>query len=188
MGISSILLIAIVFVGLLFFFSYNNLIGKKNQIDNAAGGLDATLKQRFDLIPELVEVTKQYMKHEETMFTKIIELRSRGKTTANLDEKNHISDELNNEIGKLLVTVENYPELASNQNFLRLQDSMIDLEKNIAAARRFYNAAIIDFNDSIQMIPGIFIAPIMGLKARERYSIDEFEKNVPNTKDLFSKK
>lgn len=175
-----VLVLAIVLV-------YNSLVGKRNQIENAEGALDAVLKQRFDLIPQLIEVTKQYVSHEEKLLERIIELRSRGERAGSLKEKNQIDTEMSAELKKLSVTVENYPQLLSNNNFTKLQDAMIDVEKNISASRRFYNSSVIDYNDAIQMFPGLLLAPSMGLRKRDRFSIDETEKAIPNTQELFKK-
>jgi len=179
-------IIPVVLVGAIILV-YNSLIGKRNQIENAEGALDAVLKQRFDLIPQLIEVTKQYVLHEEKLLERIIELRSRGASADSLKEKNQIDAEISNELKRLSVTVENYPQLLSNNNFTKLQDAMIDLEKNISASRRFYNTSVIEFNDAIQMFPGMLLASSMGLTKRERFSIEENEKVIPNTKELFKK-
>lgn len=166
---------------------YNSLVGKRNQIENAEGALDAVLKQRFDLIPQLIEVTKQYVSHEEKLLERIVELRTLGTHAESLKEKNQIDSEMAAELKKFSVTIENYPQLLSNHNFTKLQDAMIDLEKNISASRRFYNSSVIEFNDAIQMFPGILLASAMGLQKRDRFSIEETERNIPNTKELFKK-
>lgn len=166
---------------------YNSLVGKRNQIENAEGALDAVLKQRFDLIPQLIEVTKQYVTHEEKLLERLVELRSLGAQAQSLKEKSQIDVEMSAELKKFSMTVENYPQLLSNNNFTKLQDAMIDLEKNISASRRFYNSSVIEFNDAIQMFPGVLLASSMGLQKRDRFSIEENEKNIPNTKELFKK-
>lgn len=166
---------------------YNSLVGKRNQIENAEGALDAVLKQRFDLIPQLIEVTKQYVTHEEKLLERLVELRSLGAQAQSLKEKSQIDVEMSAELKKFSMTIENYPQLLSNNNFTKLQDAMIDLEKNISASRRFYNSSVIEFNDAIQMFPGVLLASSMGLQKRDRFSIEENEKNIPNTKELFKK-
>lgn len=166
---------------------YNSLVGKRNQIENAEGALDAVLKQRFDLIPQLIEVTKQYVTHEEKLLERLVELRSLGAQAQSLKEKSQIDVEMSAELKKFSMTIENYPQLLSNNNFTKLQDALIDLEKNISASRRFYNSSVIEFNDAIQMFPGVLLASSMGLQKRDRFSIEENEKNIPNTKELFKK-
>lgn len=181
------ILIAIIVLVLVVIVMYNSLISKVNQIKNAEGALDATLKQRYDLLPNLVEVAKQYMDHEDKMFTKIIELRTRAQNANSFSEKIEANKEIDKSIKNIMMNVENYPTLLSNQNFIKLQEAMVDLENNIAAARRFYNTSVVNYNDSIQMIPGNLMAPMMGLKIREIYSITENERQNPNMKELFKK-
>jgi LemA protein len=159
------ILIAVVIFFVIIILIYNSLISKVNQIKNAEGALDATLKQRYDLLPNLVEVVKQYMDHEDKMFTK----------------------EIDQTMKSIFMTVENYPNLLSNQNFVKLQEAMVDLESNIAAARRFYNTSVVNYNEAIQMIPGNIMAGMMGLRERETYSIPESEKQNPNMKEMFKK-
>jgi LemA protein len=180
-------IIAIVVFLLIPIFLYNNLISKVNQIKNAEGSLDAVLKQRFDLLPSLVEVAKQYMEHEDKMFTKIIELRTRSQNAQNSHEKIETNKELDQTLKTFMVNVENYPTLLSNQNFIKIQESLIGLENNISASRRFYNASIVDHNQAIQMIPGNLMALIMGLHVLPIYSISETERAAPNMKDMFKK-
>lgn len=181
-------IIAVVAVFFLFvIIMYNSLISKVNQIKNAEGALDASLKQRFDLLPNLVEIAKQYMNHEEKMFEKIIELRTKGQSTHNFKETMETSKELDKALHSFMVNVENYPTLLSNNNFVKIQEALMDLESNIAAGRRFYNAAVVGYNEAIQMIPGNIMAPFMGLREREIYSIPESERSTPNMKEMFKK-
>jgi LemA protein len=182
-----ITLIALGFLLLISILTYNGLIAKINQIGNAEGSLAATLKQRFDLLPNLIEVAKQYMSHEEKMLTRIIELRSQGQAAHTSSDLIERSKDLDVELKKFMVTVESYPTLLSNNNFVKIQDALIDLENNISASRRFYNTSIVAYNESIQMIPGVFMAQFLGMRSREIYSIAENEKETPDMKELFKK-
>lgn len=179
--------IGIAIVGILIIILYNSLISKINQIKNSEGALDASLKQRFDLLPNLVEIAKQYMDHEEKMFEKIIALRTKGQSSHNFKEVMEASKELDQTLKSFMINVENYPTLLSNNNFLKVQDALIDLESNIAAARRFYNSSIVAYNEAIQMIPGNILAALMRLQPMEIYSIPETEKNTPNMNTMFKK-
>lgn len=170
---------------LVWVFIYNNLISKINQIKNAEGTLNAILKERYDVLPNLVEVAKQYMAHEDKMFTKIIELRTHAVASKNVSDTIAANKELDQTLKTFMVNVENYPTLLSNQNFIKIQESLMDLEANIAAARRFFNTAIVDYNESIQMIPGNIVASLMGLKEKEIYTIPEGEKETPQIKNMF---
>lgn len=181
-----LLIVLVVFI-IIVILLYNSLISKVNQIQNAEGALDACLKQRYDLLPNLVEVAQQYMTHEENMFTKIIELRNKAQSATTLNEVMENNKELDKTLKSFMVNVENYPTLLSNHNFVKLQEALIDLENNISAARRFYNASVVAYNEAIQMIPGNLMAPLMGLRNREIYSISEVERINPSVKNLFKK-
>lgn len=180
------IIVAVVAV-LFFVLTYNSLISKVNQIKNAEGSIDVYLKQRYDVIPNLVEVAKQFMDHEDKMFTKIIELRTRGQAAKNMHETIQCNKEIDQALKGFMVTVENYPTLQSNENFIRVQESLLEIENNIAASRRFYNSAVVAYNESIQMIPGNFLAPFLGMRERETFSIPESERATPNMKELFKK-
>lgn len=165
--------------------TYNNLIGKKNQIENAEGSIDACLKQRFDLIPSLVEVAKQYMQHEEKILSKIVELRQNGQKAHDIHDKIETDKELSKEMRGLMLNVENYPTLLSNTHFLEIQKSLNSVEKDIAASRRFFNTAVTNFNNAIESFPGLLLAPGLKLSKKETFSIDESERKNPDIKKLF---
>lgn len=132
-----------VFVFIIGIVIYNSLIGKRNQVTNAFSAIDVMLKKRFDLIPNLVEIVKQYTNYEQSTLTKIVELRARA-TSGNLTdgEKASLDTELSSAVKGLMITVENYPDLKANTNFLNLQSTWTESEEQIAAARRTYNASV----------------------------------------------
>ena len=177
-----------IFLVMVIFF-YNRLIGKKNEIQNAQGGLDTYLKQRFDLIPNLAQAVKAYMAHEASVLERIVELRN-GSNQANLsmEEKSKIHTDLSHGLSKLFVQVENYPDLKSSANFLDLQNSMKEVEEHIAASRRFFNAAVVDYNNSLEMFPSNLMGKIMGLKTEAVFNIPEVEKQNVNIQNIFSQK
>lgn len=180
--------IAIIILVLLFgIFFYNSLIGKKNQVTNAFSAIDVMLKKRFDLIPNLVEVVKQYTTYEQETLTKIVELRAKATATPISDaEKAQIDNQLSASIKGLMVNVENYPDLKANVNFINLQTTWTESEEQIAAARRTYNASVTDYNNAIMKFPGSLFAgmlnfhpiPVLETAAEER-------KNI-SAKDLFN--
>ncbi len=182
-----LIVVVIVIALIIFALFYNSLISKVNQIKNAEGSLNACLKQRADLIPNLVEIAKQYMEHEEKIFTKIIELRNQASQTHTLDQSLKLDQKINQELKSFMVNVENYPQLLSNQNFVKIQEALIEVEDNIAASRRFYNTAIVMYNESLQAFPTNIVSNMMGLKEKEIFTISEAEKEVPNLKQLFKK-
>ncbi|WP_029281752.1 LemA family protein [Pedobacter sp. R20-19] len=183
------ILVIILLVLLLFgFFFYNNIIGKKNQVTNAFSAIDVMLKKRFDLIPNLVEVVKQYTTYEQDTLSKIVELRSKA-TSGNIPvaEKASIDAELSSSMKGLMVNVENYPDLKANTNFINLQSTWTESEEQIAAARRTYNAAVTDYNNSIMMFPGNLFAGLFNFYPVTVLTTTEEERKNISAKDLFNR-
>ena len=165
---------------------YNGLIRKKNEVENAFGGIDVQLKKRYDLIPNLIATVKQYMTHEKELLTKVTELRSKA-VEGNLsnDEKVNVDNQISHAVKGIMVAVENYPDLKANENFLNLQRTMNKVESQISAARRAYNSAVTDFNNGIQTFPGNMMAGMMGLQKKSVFEIPEVERENVNAADLF---
>ena len=179
-----ILLIGVAIVGAFLVLTYNGLIARKNQIDYAQGAVDALLKKRFDLIPNLVATVKEYATHERELLEKVTELRSRiGQASG--DERLGLEGQMSGLLGRLLVQLEAYPDLKANQNFLQLQAALNEIEEQIAAARRAFNAAVIDFNNAIEMFPSNLVAGWMGLQRRRVFEVAEGEEATPNVGALF---
>lgn len=174
-------LIVIIVIGI-----YNNLVRKKNEVDNAFGGMDVQLKKRYDLIPNLVETVKQYAGHEKELLGKVTELRSKALSgNLNNDEKVDVDNQISSGLSGIMVSVENYPELKANENFLNLQRTLNEVESQISASRRTYNAVITDFNNAIETFPSSIIAGYMKLKRKEVFTIPETERQNVNVKNLF---
>lgn len=174
MIIAVILVIALLGIVLL----YNTLISKKNQVNNMFGSIDALLKKRYDLIPNLVTAVKNYMKHEKGVLTEITELRAKAMSGDISDEeKIEIDSKLSKAIRRLMVSVENYPELKAGQNFLHLQASLNEVEEQISAARRAYNAAVTDYNNAVEMLPTNIMAAAMGYKLKKLFETSEQERS-----------
>ena len=190
LGLSPIVLFIIPIIGLIFcFFFYNSVIGKKNEVDNALGGLDAQLKQRYDLIPNLVSSVKTYMQHEAGTLEKIVELRSQViKKNISMEDKQDVNKEISKALSGIMVQVEQYPDLKSSANFQELQKTLYEIEQNISASRRFYNAAVTDYNNAIEMFPTNIITAFMRLKKKEVFNIPEAERKNVNVQNLFDGK
>lgn len=188
MSTTTIIILVATGIFLLIIFSiYNGLIRKKNEVANAFGGMDVQLKKRYDLIPNLISTVKQYMTHEKDLLTKVTELRSRA-TNNNLsdDEKVDIDNQITHSVKGIMIAVENYPDLKANENFINLQRTMNEVESQISAARRAYNAAVTDFNNGVQMFPSNIMAGMMSLKAKKVFEIPEVERENISAKDLFN--
>jgi len=177
----------IVFIIILWIFYYNSLIGKKNQVANAFSAIDVMLKKRFDLIPNLVEVVKQYASYEQGTLTKIVDLRAKATSgTATDAEKATLDAELSTAVKGLMVTVENYPDLKANTNFLNLQSTWTESEEQIAAARRTYNAVVTDYNNAIMMFPGNLFAGMLNYTKIDVLATPEEERKNISAKELFN--
>ena len=173
---------------LIIVFMYNTLISKKNQVENIFAGLDAVLKKRYDLLPNLVASVKEYMVHEQITLEKMTELRSKA-ITRTLDSRETIAldKQISSMLGNLMVAAENYPTLKANENFLHLQGTLGELEEQISAARRAYNQSVTDYNNSIEMFPTNFMAKVMKLASKEVFSIPASERQSVDVKNLFKK-
>ncbi|KIM09859.1 MAG: LemA family protein [Sulfurovum sp. FS06-10] len=167
---------------------YNYLIGKKNQVDNIFASVDAVLKQRYDLLPNLVATVKEYMTHERETLEKITELRAKA-LQGGLDasSKMALDSQLSQALGGLMVAVENYPNLKANENFLHLQHTLNELEEQIAAARRAYNQSVTDYNNAIEMFPTNIMAGFMRLTRRPLIAIMTSERRSVDVDHLFKK-
>ena len=149
---------------------YNYLIGKKNQVENVFSSVDVILKQRYDIIPNLVATAKAYMTHERETLEKIAQWRSQAlKGDLDTNTKMQLDGKISQALGGVMVAVENYPELKANENFLHLQYTLNELEENIAAARRAYNRSVTDYNNALEMFPTNIMAGFMELKPGELF-------------------
>ena len=187
MNTTLILVIVIVVVVLLVAISiFNSLTNRKNQVANAFGTIDVQLKNRYDLIPNLVATVQQYAAHEKELLTKITELRSKALgQNVTPDDRVGLDNQISSVLSGLMVAVENYPDLKANQNFIDLQRALNEVESQIAAARRAYNAAVTDYNNAIEMFPGNLMAGMMLLKTKQVFAATETERENVNVKNLF---
>ncbi len=184
------MIIALIIIGVMFLFGiffYNSLIGKKNQVTNAFSAIDVMLKKRFDLIPNLVEVVKQYTTYEQGTLTKIVELRAKA-TSGNITpaEKAQLDSELSSSMRGLMVNIENYPDLKANSNFINLQTTWTESEEQIAAARRTYNATVTDYNNAIMMFPGSLFAGMLNFQPTPVLETAAEERKNISAKELFN--
>lgn len=146
---------------------YNKLVKLRNNREQAFADVDVQLKQRHDMIPQLVDAVKGYMGHERGVLTAITEARSAAMKATTIDEKIVAENKLSSALDGLKVSVEAYPDLKANQNFLDLQNEIADIENKIAAARRFFNSATKELNVATEVFPSNLIATLFNFK-RER--------------------
>ncbi len=143
---------------------YNGLVKLRNRRQNAFADIDVQLRQRHDLVPQLVDTVKGYATHERELLTKITEARSAAMNATSINDKISAEQQLGSALQGLKVAVENYPDLKANQNFLQLQNELSDIENKLAAARRFFNGATTEYNNAVESFPGNLIARNFGFK------------------------
>lgn len=158
---------------------YNGLVRLRNRRQNAFADIDVQLRQRHDLVPQLVETVKGYATHERELLTKITEARSAAIAATGIDDKIKAEQQLTSALQGLRVQVEAYPDLKANQNFLQLQEELSDIENKLAASRRFFNAATTEYNNAVEAFPGNMIARNFGFKREVMFDLgDDVRKNM----------
>ena len=174
-----ILIVVVVLVGWLIGL-YNGLVGLRNRVKNAWSQIDVQLKRRHDLIPNLVETAKGYVKHERETLENITKARARAMEAGTVGEKSKAEADLSGALGRFMLVVENYPDLKANQNFLALQEELTSTENRIAFARQSYNDSVLFYNNKIQMFPSNIIANTFNFIREEFFELEEAaEKAVP---------
>lgn len=168
-----VLILVIAVLAIYIIAKYNGMIALQNKRNQSFADIDVQLKQRFDLIPQLIESVKGYMKHEAGTLENVTKARTNFLNAGNTDEKVAADNMLSGALKSIFAVSENYPDLKASQNFLQLQSEMSDIENKLAAARRFFNNATTEFNTYIQMFPANIIAKNMGFSALELFKTDE---------------
>ncbi len=156
-------------------FLFNGLITLKNRVENAWSQIDVQLKRRFDLIPNLINTVKGYVKHERETLKEITEMRSKL-TSGDMKERAKASDAITSALKTIFAVAENYPQLKANENFKLLQEELAGTEGKISYARQFYNDNVMEFNTKLQKIPTNVIGKMLGFKEREFFKAEEGEK------------
>lgn len=171
-----IALIVLIVILLISFYNRFNILG--NRIDNSLSQIDVQLKRRADLIPNLIETTKGYAKHEAKIMKEVSDARKSLVSAKDLSGKIKANNILENALGKLFAIAENYPQLRANENFLELQKELAVTEDKISYSRQFYNDSILSYNNLCKTFPGNFFASIFGKKEKEYLKIEEVEKKA----------
>lgn len=172
----SFFLVIIVFIVLLALWAvslYNRLVRLRNGREQAFADIDVQLKQRHDMIPQLVETVRGYMKHERGVLTEVTEARAAAMKAATINDKISAETRLSTALDGLKVSVEAYPDLKANQNFLDLQNEISDIENKIAAARRFFNSATKELNVATEVFPSNIIATLFNFKREPMFDLGE---------------
>lgn len=170
------LLALIAVIGLFLVIIYNNLVRKRNRCENAFAGIDVQLKKRYDLIPNLVSTVKGYAQHERETLDAVMEARAKalqgGSTNQRVDNENMVGAALS----RLLMLQESYPNLKANTQFTMLQRSLNEVEEQLSASRRTFNAAVNDYNDACESFPSNLVAGSFGFSRRSSFEINDAER------------
>ena len=178
MNIVVIFVIALIIIGFIswFFTVYNGLIQVKENIKKSWANIDVLLMQRSDEIPKLIKVLKSFVKHEKKMFDNILDARTTYLGANSVSEKADADNQMSEALKSVFALSEAYPELGSNDNFLKLQERISGLENEIADRRELYNESVNNYNIRIQSLPDMFIANTLGLPQEEMFKVDENKK------------
>lgn len=166
-----ILLIIIAIIVFLVVVLYNRIIGLRNTREKSFADIDVQLKQRHDLIPQLVEAVKAYMGHENSTLIELTKARSEAVNAQSIDEKIAAENKVENTLRKIKVSVEAYPDLKASTNFLQLQNEIADIENKLAASRRYFNSTTREYNTAIEVFPANLIAGMFGFRREVMYDL-----------------
>jgi LemA protein len=170
-GVLALLFIWVVLV-------FNLLVKKRNRVKNAWSDIDVQLKRRYDLVPNLLETVKGYKEYEASLLENVTKARVSAMNQESIAGKAQAENMLSEALKNLFAVAENYPQLKASENFQKLQNELSLLENDIQSARRYYNAAVRELNNSIQVFPANIVASIFGFKEAEFFGADESEKEV----------
>jgi LemA protein len=177
----AVVLIVLIVIAVFYLVSvYNSLVSLRNQVKNAWAQIDVQLKRRHDLIPNLIETVKGYVKHERETLENITKYRSQAMGAESIADKSKAEGMLSGALGKLNVVLENYPDLKANQNFLALQEELTSTENKISFSRQSYNDQVLFYNNKTEMFPSNIIAGMFKFIKEEFFEIEDLkEKEVP---------
>lgn len=174
---TTLIVIIVAIVVVLFLISmYNNLVKLRNNRENAFANIDVQLKQRYDLIPQLVSTVKGYATHERELLERVTAARTAAMSATGINDKIQAENALSSALAGLKVSVEAYPDLKANQNFLQLQGELSDIENKLAATRRFFNSATKELNNAVQTFPANLIAGMFGFHKEPMFEIPSEER------------
>lgn len=179
-----VIVVVAVVLGLVFWFisGYNKLVKLSSRVDNSWAQIDVQLKQRFDLIPNLVETVKGFASHEKSLLEDVTKWRAAALHASSRKSTLENSAHLDQAVRNLFVSVEQYPEVCSNANFLDLQARLTELEKKVAISRQFYNDTVMRYNEAIEQMPGRLIAGMFHFEPKEYFQAFDNERSAPQVK------
>lgn len=159
--------------------SYNKMVSMQEEVDSKWANIDTQLQRRMDLIPNLVNTVKGFASHEQEIINSVTDARSKLSGANSVEEKANANNELSGALSRLLVVVENYPDLKANQNFQALSDELAGTENRIAVARKDYNDVVKEYNQKIKKFPSNMIAGMFGFETKQYFEAKEGADNAP---------
>ena len=174
----ALIAVAVIAVILIFWVIgiYNNLVALRNNRENAFANIDVQLKQRYDLIPNLVNTVKGYAEHEKGLLERVTAARTAAMGATSMNDKIEAENALSSALAGLKVSVEAYPDLKANQNFMQLQSELADIENKLAAVRRFFNSATKELNTGVQSFPAVLFAGMFGFHQEPMFEVPQEER------------
>jgi len=166
----------IVIAGFAIIAVYNSLVRERNRVKNAWSQIDVQIKRRYDLIPNLVEIVKDYMSYEQETLTRVIEARNFAMGAKGVKQQAEAENMLSGTLKSLFAVMENYPQLKANENVMKLQEELTSTENKISYSRQFYNDSVMQFNTMVETFPNSIIAGIFNFRQMEFFVIPETEK------------
>ena len=171
-----IILVIVVLLAIWCVSLYNNLVKLRNNRENAFANIDVQLKQRHDLVPQLVATVKGYATHEREVLKRVTEARTAAMGATTINDKINAENALTSALAGLKVSLEAYPDLKANQNFMQLQNEIADLENKLAAVRRFFNSATRELNNAVETFPSNIFAKMFGFKKEPMFEVPQEER------------
>jgi len=180
---------AIVILGI--YSIYASVIKKKNKVAEAFSSINVQLKKRYDLIPNILTIANKFMDHEKGLMEEVTQLRTKAVSLPNdinnAGQKLALDAEIKSKMGQITVAMENYPQLKSDQTMISAMQTYNEVEEHIAAARRFFNSAVLELNNAVEIFPSSIFAAMLGVKKQEFFQVAEVETQPVNAADFFNK-
>ena len=191
LGTIVVIVVAVIVIGVLYSL-YVKLVQKKNKVREAMGGVDVQLKKRYDLIPNILTIANKFMEHERGLIEDITNLRVQASAIRSdadtISKKMELDKQITTKMGQLMVNVENYPQLKSDKTMEQAMQTYAEVEEHIAAARRFYNSAVNDLNNAVEIFPSSILASMLGIAQYPFFEADEEARKSINASDYFYNK
>lgn len=184
-------LVLLLICSIILYTTYASVIKRKNKVKEAFASISVQLKKRYDLIPNILTIANKFMEHERGLMEDLTKLRTEilsiPNNYENIEKKLDLDAQIKNKMQQLLVSVENYPQLKSDQTMITAMQTYNEVEEHIAAARRFFNSAVNDLNNAVEIFPSSLFAKKLGISTQEFFKVNEAETKPINASDFFNK-